>query len=116
MSLIASQITSLTIVLLNRLFTRRSKKTSNLHVIGLCVVNSPMAGELPAQMFSNAENVSIWWRHHDTVHEPLEAFTFSPLCCGCCGLESVNFSLYFRPISNYGHIGVKRMFRITNFF
>ena len=21
-------------------------------------------GELPAQMASNAENVSIWWRHH----------------------------------------------------
>ena len=23
------------------------------------------AGEFPAQMASNAENVSIWWRHHD---------------------------------------------------
>ena len=22
-------------------------------------------GEFPAQMASNAENVSIWWRHHD---------------------------------------------------
>ena len=25
------------------------------------------AGEFPAQMASNAENVSIWWRHHDTL-------------------------------------------------
>ena len=23
------------------------------------------SGEFPAQMASNAENVSIWWRHHD---------------------------------------------------
>ena len=27
--------------------------------------NSPWTGEFPAQMASNAENVSIWWRHHD---------------------------------------------------
>ena len=50
--------------LLNRLFGRRSKKTSKLRVTGLCVGNSPMTGEFPAQMASNAENVSIWWRHH----------------------------------------------------
>ena len=50
--------------LLNRLFRRRSKKTSKLRVTGLCVGNSPVAGEFPAQMASNAENVSIWWRHH----------------------------------------------------
>ena len=25
--------------------------------------NSPVTGEFPAQMASNAENVSIWWRH-----------------------------------------------------
>ena len=50
--------------LLNRLFRRRSKKTSKLHVTGLCVGNSLVTGEFPAQMISNAENVSIWWRHH----------------------------------------------------
>ena len=50
--------------LLNCLFRRRSKKTSKLHVTGLCVGNSPGSGEFPAQMASNAENVSIWWRHH----------------------------------------------------
>ena len=49
--------------LLNRLFRRRSK-TSKLRVTGLCVGNSPGTGEFPAQMASNAENVSIWWRHH----------------------------------------------------
>ena len=39
--------------LLNRLFRRRAKITSKLRVTGLC-----------AQRASNAENVSIWWRHH----------------------------------------------------
>ena len=48
----------------NRLFRRRSKKTSKLRVTGLCAWNSPVTGEFPAQMASNAENVSIWWRHH----------------------------------------------------
>ena len=50
--------------LLNRLFGRRSKKTSKLRVTGLCVGNLPGTGEFPAKMASNAENVSIWWRHH----------------------------------------------------
>ena len=50
--------------LLNRLFRHTSKKTSKLSVTGLCAGNSPEAGEFPAQMASNAEDVSIWWRHH----------------------------------------------------
>ena len=41
--------------LLNRLFRRRSKKTSKLRVTGLCAGNSPGIGEFPAQMASNAE-------------------------------------------------------------
>ena len=51
--------------LLNRLFGRKSKKTSKLRITGLCAGNSPGTGEFPAQMASNAEKVSIWWRHHD---------------------------------------------------
>ena len=51
--------------LLNRLFRRRSKKTSKLRVTGLCAGNSPGTGEFPAQMARYAENVSIWWRHHE---------------------------------------------------
>ena len=50
--------------LLNHLFRRRSKKTSKFRVTGLCAGNSPVPGEFPAQMASNAENVSIWWCHH----------------------------------------------------
>ena len=50
--------------LLNRLFRRRSKKTSKLRGTGLCAGNSPVTGEFPTQMASNAEDISIWWRHH----------------------------------------------------
>ena len=45
--------------LLNRLFGRGSKKTPKLRITGLCAGNSPVTGEFPAQMTSNAENVSI---------------------------------------------------------
>ena len=50
--------------LFNRLLMRRSKKTPKLRVTDLCEGNSPVIGEFPAQRASNAENVSIWWRHH----------------------------------------------------
>ena len=53
--------------LLSRLFGHRSKKTSKLRVTDLCAGNSPLIGEFPAQMASNAENVSIWWRHHAAI-------------------------------------------------
>ena len=61
----ASQITSLTIVYSTVYSDANKKKTSKLRVAGLCEGNSPLTGEFPAQMASNAENVSIWWRHHD---------------------------------------------------
>ena len=51
--------------LLNRLFRRRSKKTSKLRFTGLCWGHSPGTGECPSQRAGNAENVSIWWRHRD---------------------------------------------------
>ena len=33
----------------------------------LCVGYSPETGEFPAQMASNTENVSIWWRHRGFI-------------------------------------------------
>ena len=53
----------------SRLFTQpfiqaQIKENIKLRVTGLCVGNSPVTGEFPTQMASNAENVSIWWRHH----------------------------------------------------
>ena len=49
--------------LLNRLFRRRSKKISKFRVTAICEGNSPVIGEFPTQRASDAENVSIWWRH-----------------------------------------------------
>ena len=49
-------------------FRCRSTKTSKLHITDLCEGNSPFTGEFPAQRASNAEIVSIWWRHHDFRH------------------------------------------------
>ena len=63
MSATASQNNQPHDCLLKLLFRRRSK-TSKLRVTGLCAGNSPVTGEFPAQRVSNAENASIWWRHH----------------------------------------------------
>ena len=46
------------------LFRHRSKKTSKLHVPGLCEGNPPVTSGFPSQRASNMENVSIWWHHH----------------------------------------------------
>ena len=63
MSAMASQIISFMIVY-SIVYSGADQKISNLRVTGLCVGNSPVTGEFPAQRASNAENVSIWWRHH----------------------------------------------------
>ena len=62
----ASQITNLTMVYSTIYSRRSSTKTSKLRVTGLCGGNSPVTGEFPAQMASNAKKISIWWRHHGT--------------------------------------------------
>ena len=49
---------------LHCLHKRRSKKAKKLRVTGLCEGNSSVIGEFPAQKASNADNISIWWRHH----------------------------------------------------
>ena len=61
----------------------------------------PGTGEFPAQVASNTENVSIWWRHHeiDYTNSPMADDTkqenklnepvciFYGICCilSCCG-------------------------------
>ena len=62
MSAVASPTTS---VLLNRLFRRISMKAAKRRVTGLCEATPPVTGGFPAQRASDAENVSIWWHHHD---------------------------------------------------
>ena len=63
--------------LLNRLFRRRSKKTSKAPCHWPLCKEFNGTGEFPAQRASYAENVSIWWRHHDT---PNNSITSAPNC------------------------------------
>ena len=71
MSAIQFQITSLPFVYSTVYSRHRSKRTSKLHVTGLCEGNSLVTGEFPTKRASNAENVSMWWHHHETSsHRP----------------------------------------------
>ena len=59
MGAIVSQITSLTIVYSTAYSDADERKHQSSASFAFVV-----PGEFPAQMVSNAENVSIWWRHH----------------------------------------------------
>ena len=65
MGVMASQITSLTIVYSTVYSDEDQRKHQSSASLAFFVGNSPVTGEFPAQMASNADNVSIWWRHHD---------------------------------------------------
>ena len=60
----ASQIISRTIVYSTIHSGKDQRIKSKLRVTDFCARNSPLTGEFPAQMTSNAEKFSIWWRHH----------------------------------------------------
>ena len=95
--------------LLIRLFRRRSKKASKLRVTGLCEENSPVTGVFPAQRASNAENVSIWWRHHDLILSngthviPLTVFNLfefhATLCVMLRNVAKINYVIESRMVS-----------------
>ena len=70
MGAMKSQITSLTIVY-STVYSGADhiKKTSKLRVSDLCEGNSPVTGDFTAQRASNAETVSIWWRHHAKLNK-----------------------------------------------
>ena len=82
--------------LLKRLFRQRSKETAELRVTDLCAGNSPVAGEFPPRMASNAENVSVWWRHQGVINSSgsilyILVFTVT--------------DYFTRPIMTLGHSG-----------
>ena len=63
MSAMTSQITSLTTVY-SSVYSGTDQRKRQTPRHWHCEGNSPVTGEFPTQMASNAENVSIWWRHH----------------------------------------------------
>ena len=60
MGVMVYQITSLIIVYSTTYTGADQRKQAPRHW--------PVTGEFPAHMASNAENVSIWWGHHDKPH------------------------------------------------
>ena len=85
MSTMASEITSLTIVY-SIVYSGgdQRKHESPASRAG----NSLVTCEFPAQRASNAENVSIWWRHHAkeiwSVSKMTKFWTLSLVICGLC--------------------------------
>ena len=66
MTTIASQITSLKLFTQPLIQTQIKENSKAPRHWPLCGEFTG-TGEFPAQMASNAENVSIWWRHHDSI-------------------------------------------------
>ena len=64
MGAIASQITSLTICLSTVYSNTDQRKHQSSASLAFVRGVHRRPGEFPAQMASNAEDVSIWWRHH----------------------------------------------------
>ena len=82
--------------LLSRLFRCKSQKTSKLRVAGLCEEKSPVTGEFSEQMACNAENYSIWWRHHEWLGAVSQFWPSHMLPYGISRPQWVN--LLIRPL------------------
>ena len=72
----------------------KKTKTSKLLVAGLCEQDPLATGGLPSQKASNAENASIWWRHHGITYKG--KYSTSPPVTGgfpsqkACNAENVS--------------------------
>ena len=97
MSTMASQITRR--LSLNRLFRRKSRKTYELHVTGLCARNSPVTGEFPVRRASNAENASIWWRHHGEWFVSYQPPSRKSVTISCHHCRSYSYRIIHREVT-----------------
>ena len=61
MGAMASQITGLSLTIVYSTVYSGADQRKHQSSVSLAF---PVTGESPAQMASNAEYVSIWWRHH----------------------------------------------------
>ena len=80
--------------LLHCWFRRGSKKTSKLHVTGLCGGNSPVTGDFSAQRASNAENVFIWWSHHGITWVSLNCNRTKRKQTATCAFHDISTHIY----------------------
>ena len=71
-----SQITNLSIVYSTVYSDADQRKHQSSASLAFVWGNSPVTGEFPTQMASNAENVSFWWRHHESLLSGLNSGTW----------------------------------------
>ena len=81
----------------NGVSNHRPCDCSKLSITGLCAGNSPSTGEFPAQRASNAENVSIWWRHHDRSPGPSNLLVKRPQH-RYCTVQQISLSMCFSSL------------------
>ena len=67
MNAMVSQITGVSIICSTVGLGADQRKHQSSASLTLFEGNSPVTDEFPAQKASNAENVSIWWRHHSNT-------------------------------------------------
>ena len=98
MSTMTSKITSLTIVYSIVYSDADQRKHQSSALLALCEGNSPVKDKYPSQRASNAENVSIWWRHHVTSNNPQRSMCgqannkMYPRYACCVDTSELNFS------------------------
>ena len=85
----ASQITSLTIVY-STVYSDADQRKHQSSASLAFVWGIHRTGEFPAQRASNAENVSIWWRHHDNIWVQLLPIPYF------WNLQSPEWTLFFQ--------------------
>ena len=73
--------------------------------MGLCEGNSPVTGKFPSQRASNAENVSIWWRHHANMYLWLNS-TRQTLCVSMTYHPMLHHIVFLQGGSNSFHISL----------
>ena len=69
MSAMASQISDDSIVCSIVCSGAEQRKHQSSALLALYEMNPPVTGRFPSQRDCNTENVSSWWRHHDTIYD-----------------------------------------------
>ena len=97
-----SQITGVSIAY-STIFSGADKENPpKLRVTGLCGGKSSVTGEFPSQRVSNAENVSIWWRHHG-ISELSHHWFNTRLSLVACSDVTLHVFFHMMTSSNYKH-------------
>ena len=93
----ASQITGFPVVYSTVCSGAYQRKHQKFCVTCLCEGNSPATGEFPPQRASNAENVSIWWRH----------YACTQFCCALCDVLCTCRNCYENNIADKQILQIK---------